>query len=58
MTVHLLRGNLFDKLECGVEQMCHPPYSPDLFPNLKKYLQFFHEQIFSTDDELKYTSEE
>ena len=42
--------------------MCHTPYSPDLAPNdyhlflnLKKRL---HEQRFSTDDELKYLTEE
>ena len=42
--------------------MCHPPYSHDLAPsdyhmflNLKKH---FHRQRFSTDDELKYDTEE
>jgi len=37
-------------LECGFEEMSHPPYSPDLapsdymFPDLKKH---FHRQIFN-----------
>jgi len=45
-------------LEYGFEEMHHPPYSPDLapsdyhlFPNLKL-------QRISTDDELKYATEE
>jgi len=49
-------------LECGFEEMRHPPYSPDLapsdyhlFPNLKEHLRG---QRFSTDDELKYATEE
>ena len=49
-------------LESGFEEMHHPPYSPDLapsdynlFPNLKQHLRG---QIFSTDDELKYATEE
>ena len=49
-------------VECGFEEMRHPSYSPDLapsdyhlFPNLKKHLRG---QRFSTDDELKYATEE
>ena len=49
-------------LESGFEEMRHPAYSPDLapsdynlFPNVKKHL---HWQRFSTDDELKYATEE
>jgi histone-lysine N-methyltransferase SETMAR len=49
-------------LECGFEEMRHPPYSPDLapsdyhlFPNLKKHLRG---QRFSTDDDLKSATEE
>ena len=49
-------------LESGFEEMHHPPYSPDLtpsgyhlFPNLKQHLRG---QRFSTDDELKYATEE
>lgn len=49
-------------LECGFEEMHHPPYSPDLapsdyhlFPNLKKHLRG---QKFSTDNELKSATEE
>ena len=48
--------------ESGFEEMHHPPYSPDLapsdyhlFPNLKQPLRG---QRFSTDDELKYATEE
>jgi len=49
-------------LESGFEEMHHPPYSPDLapsdyhlFPNLKQHPCG---QRFSTDDELKYATEE
>jgi len=49
-------------LESGFEEMRHPAYSPDLassdyhlFPNVKKHLRG---QRFSTDDELKYATEE
>jgi len=49
-------------LESGFEVMHHPPYSPDLapsdyhlFPNLKQHLRG---QRFSTDDELKYATEQ
>jgi len=49
-------------LEWVSEEMWNPPYSHDLapsdyhlFPNLKKH---FHRQRFSTDDELKYATEE
>ena len=49
-------------LESGFEEMHHPPYSPDmapsdyhLFPNLKQHLRG---QRFSTDDKLKYETEE
>jgi len=49
-------------LEYGFEEMHHPPYSPDLapsdyhlFPNLKQHLRG---QRISTDDELKYATEE
>jgi len=49
-------------LESGFEEMHHPPYSPELassdyhlFPNLKQHLCG---QRFSTDDELKYATEE
>jgi len=45
-------------LEWVLEEMRHPPYSPDLapsdyhlFPNLKKH---FHRQRFSTHKELRY----
>jgi len=45
-----------------LKEKCHPSYSLDLapsdyhlFPNLKKH---FHRQRFSTDDELKYATEE
>jgi histone-lysine N-methyltransferase SETMAR len=43
--------------ECGIEQLSHPPYSPDLapsdfhlFPNLKKHLRG---RRFSCDEDLK-----
>jgi len=48
-------------LECGFEEMRHPPYSPDLaqsdyhlFPNLKKHLRF---QRFLKGEELKYATD-
>jgi len=57
---HMLRQNVTHK--CGFKEMCRPlhatnPTSSDyhLFPNLK---QNFHEQTFSTDNELKYVPEE
>jgi len=49
-------------LESGFEEMHHPPYSPKLapsdyhlLPNLKQHLRG---QRYSTDDELKYATEE
>ena len=49
-------------LESVFEEMHHPPYSPDMassdyhmFPNLKQHLRG---QRFSTDNELKYATEE
>jgi len=49
-------------IESRFEEMHHPPYSSDLapsdyhlFPNLKQHLCG---HIFSTDDELKYATEE
>ena len=49
-------------LESGFEEMRHPAYSPDLAPsdyhlfsNVKKHLRG---QRFSTDNELKYATEE
>jgi len=49
-------------LESGIEEMHHPPYSPDLapsdyrpFPNLKQHLLG---QRFLTGDELKYVTKE
>ena len=49
-------------LESGFEEMHYPPYYPDLalsdyhlFPNLKQHL---HGQRYSTDDELKYATNE
>jgi len=49
-------------LECGFEEMCHPPYSADQTPNdyhlllnLKKHLRG---QRFLTDDELKFAAKE
>ena len=47
--------------ECGCEEMCHPPYSPDLapsdyhlFPNLKKHLRG---QRFLNDEELMHATD-
>jgi len=65
MTMNLLTGLHAGEaalLEPGFEEVRHPPHSPDLapgayhlFPNLKKHT---HGLTFSTDDELKYATEE
>jgi len=59
MTMHLVTAAF---LESGLKEIRYLPYSPKvapsdyhLFPNLKKHL---HGRRFSTNDELKYTTEE